>query len=129
MSAQVERAVEIPAPPAEVWEAMVDPGRLGSWLGGLIAFSPKPGEEIRFEEGSDVRCGALTQVVSGEVLEFWWATPGETEGSLVRISLEETETGTLVLVTELPMMVADIDIEPEQTSPVGFRPQALAKVG
>jgi len=39
----VEREVELPSPPAEVWQAVIDPVRLGDWLGGDLDVTLRPG--------------------------------------------------------------------------------------
>ena len=39
----IEREVQLPNPPVEVWEAVIDPARLGEWLGGELDVSLRPG--------------------------------------------------------------------------------------
>ena len=50
----VEREVQLPSPPAEVWQAVIDPVRLGDWLGGDLDVSLRPGGRGAFRSPDGV---------------------------------------------------------------------------
>ena len=71
MSREVRAAVELPAPPDEVWDVVMDPGRLEDWVtthAGLEGDAP-----ARLEQGSVFRqrlkVGGAPFTVTWEVVE------------------------------------------------------------
>lgn len=107
----VERELLVPGEPEEAWSAVVDPERLGSWLGGEVEMDPAPGGEfrIRFDRGEE-RTGFVELLDEEERrFAFWWHAGDDDVATRVEISLEETEDGTLVRVVETnPMATLDL---------------------
>jgi uncharacterized protein YndB with AHSA1/START domain len=99
---EVEREIELPAPPDEVWESVAD----AEWLGGEAEIDLVPGGDLRIGD----RVGWVEEVEPGERLSFWWRLPDEEVATRVEISLTETEEGgTLVRVVETnPLATLDV---------------------
>jgi len=98
----VEREIELPAPPEEAWESVVD----AEWLGGDAEIDLVPGGDLRIGE----REGWVEEVEPGERFSFWWRLPDEQVATRVEISLTETEEGgTLIRVVETsPLATLDL---------------------
>ncbi len=78
MSCNIERTVELPAPPDEVWDAL---------------------PELFEDDGQRVR--VLDECDAPHRLSFWWtATEGDEPPSYVEIDLAVSAVGTLVHVRE-----------------------------
>lgn len=92
---QIERSVEVPATPGEVWERLVDGDLSEEWMG--VRLEPRPGGDV-IAPGRDM-IGTVEEVSPGESITWSWR---EVEGdpSQVSIALEPVEGGTLVTVTE-----------------------------
>ena len=107
MADVVERSVEVGAPASEVWDAIVDPERLGQWLNVEVDMDVRPGGAARFVTPDGRRLGVVEEVVPEERLVFcWWPSPGFGRTSRVEIDLTEAETGTAVHVVETFLSVA-----------------------
>lgn len=107
MADMVERCVEVAAPAADVWEAVVDPERLSEWLNVDVEMDVRPGGAARFVTPDGRRLGVVEQVVPEQRLAFyWWPSPGFGRTSRVEIDLAETERGTTVHVMETFLSVA-----------------------
>jgi uncharacterized protein YndB with AHSA1/START domain len=104
----VERCVQVDAAPSEVWEAVVDPDRLGEWLNVDVEMDTQPGGAARFVRPDGTRLlGVVEEVVPERRLSFcWWPSPGFGRTSRVEISLEEGDAGTEVRVVETFLSVA-----------------------
>ena len=99
MEHTVDRELELPHSPEEVWEALREP----DWLGGGAAIEPWPAGEVRAGE----RSGFVEEADEPRRLTFWWSEPGE-EASRVEIELEEIEDGTRLRLRESrPLAVLD----------------------
>ena len=77
----VERTIDLPAPPDEVWEILIDPDQAAEWLG----------DDADFER-------VVEEVDAPHRLAYRWDT-GSGE-STVEITLEELPDGTRVTVVE-----------------------------
>jgi uncharacterized protein YndB with AHSA1/START domain len=99
---EVEREIELPAPPDEAWESVTD----AEWLGGEAEIDLVPGGDLRIGE----REGWVEEVEPGERLSFWWRLPEEQVATRVEITLTETEEGgTLIRVVETsPLAMLDV---------------------
>lgn len=98
----VERRID--APPAAVFEYLIDPSLLAAWLGAACTLDPTPGG--RFEMLSPngmTAAGEVAAVLPDEKVSFTWGWtghPGLPPGStLVEIELIPDEGGTLVRLT------------------------------
>ncbi len=96
---EVTREIELPSPPAEVWEALTDPRRLEEWFATEVELEPEPGGRgiFRWADGEERRA-VVEEVVPERRFAFVW---GDDE-SRVAIELEPIEIGTRVTVTEAP---------------------------
>jgi uncharacterized protein YndB with AHSA1/START domain len=107
MPEQVEREVEVPAPPDEVWPALTDPERLGDWFDADVDLEVRPGGagSFRFADG-EVRRAMVREVDENERLSFvWWplSPAGVGPTTTVTITLEPTGTGSRVRLVESTM--------------------------
>jgi uncharacterized protein YndB with AHSA1/START domain len=91
----VERELELPAPPAVVWEEL--PGILGD----EVELAAEPGGLLHTSDADGERVGVVHEAVPGERLAFRWISAGgEDAPSEVEITLEPTATGTIVHLRE-----------------------------
>lgn len=103
----MEREVELPAPPGEVWPALTEPERLGDWLDADVELDVRPGGagSFRFPDG-EVRRALVRHVEDGERLSFvWWTLSPDGIGpaSAVTITIEPAGAGSRVRLVETPM--------------------------
>jgi uncharacterized protein YndB with AHSA1/START domain len=105
---RVERQALLEAPPAEVWNALTEPGRLAGWLAERAEIDLRPGGELwlRLLDGTERR-GFVEAADAPARLVLWWreaAAEGEdaegAELTRVEIILLEAEEGTLLRVIE-----------------------------
>ena len=105
---QIERELVLPAPPQQVWEAILSPGFLADDL-DLDLF---PGGEARFDD----RIGWVEDAVEPAAdpdgagrLVFWWNADGE-PASRVELTLEpwDEDTTRLRVVESRPLEVLDV---------------------
>jgi uncharacterized protein YndB with AHSA1/START domain len=97
----VRRSVLIPAEPADVWDALVDPSRLEEWFADEV-----DAEEIvtaaevvfRWDDGSR-RVGVVEEVDAPRRLAFRWSEAGGPETAVV-FELADEDAGTRVTVVE-----------------------------
>ena len=103
----VDRELVLSVLPAQVWAALVDPARLGAWLGADVEIDLRPGgaASFRFDDG-EVRRGLVQQVDEGRSLSFtWWTLGGTAVGrpTTVTMTLEGYgEVGTRLRIREQP---------------------------
>ncbi|HET9105275.1 MAG TPA: SRPBCC domain-containing protein [Solirubrobacteraceae bacterium] len=115
MTEQIERQLDLPAPPAEVWPYLLEPARLQEWLADEVALELAPGGEASFRVGDERRSGWVQEIVSpadgaSEArLVFWWNADGE-PASRVTVTLTETaEHHTRVRIVETrPLEILDL---------------------
>ena len=96
---EVVREVVFDAPPDEVWEALTDPERLEEWFANDVEFDLDRGGVFRWEDG-EVRHAIVEEVEPERRLALRWWDPSAPEESEVTFTLDETEEGTKLVVTE-----------------------------
>ncbi|HKW92245.1 MAG TPA: SRPBCC domain-containing protein, partial [Methylomirabilota bacterium] len=105
----VEREVMVPAPPAEVWPALIDSDEVSAWFGAEAEIDARPGGRgvFRWSDGTE-RPVLVEEVEPGRRLAFRWlpfqrTADGEVvslPATRVEITLDEVAGGTLVRVVE-----------------------------
>ena len=94
---QVEREIELDAPPEEVWEALTEPERLEEWFANDVEFDAERGGTFRWDDG-EVRHAVVEESEPERRLALrWW---GGGEESEVTFTLVAIPTGTRLVVTE-----------------------------
>ncbi len=96
---EVVREVVFDAPPDEVWEALTDPERLEEWFANDVDFDLDRGGVFRWEDG-EVRHAVVEEIEPERRLAIRWWDPSSPEESQVTFTLDETEEGTRLVVTE-----------------------------
>ncbi len=115
MTDLIEREVEFPASPTEVWQALTDPAWLQAWLADEVELELWPGGDARFAIAGRVREGWVEEVTAPTDdgrrpgrLAFWWAQDDE-PASRVELALSATADGTRLRVVETrPLHVLDL---------------------
>ena len=93
----VEREIELPAPPIEVWES------LPSLLGDDVELATEPGGRLHASGPEGERVGVVEEVAAPHHLSFWWMpVDGEDAPSRVELELHRIVGGTLLRVRETP---------------------------
>jgi uncharacterized protein YndB with AHSA1/START domain len=113
----IERELELPYHPQELWQAFTRKDWLESWLAEVVDVELRPGGDARFVVGGESREGWVEEVLPPESgdrdirtgrLTFWWQAEGESP-SRVCIELTGTEGGTLIRVVEArPLDLLDL---------------------
>jgi uncharacterized protein YndB with AHSA1/START domain len=93
---KVEREIEVPETPDEVWEALTEPQRLEEWFASEVELDARPGGEGVFRWGDgDERHAVVRELEEAERLILDWD-----DGGSVAIELEPLVDGTRVHVIE-----------------------------
>ncbi len=122
----IERELDLPASPAEVWESLTDPDLLAQWLADEVTLELRPGGEASFRVGDELRSGWVEEIVAPVQAEpvqaepdqaerdrarltFWWAPDGE-PASRVQLTLIalNTDTTRLRIVESRPLEILDL---------------------
>jgi uncharacterized protein YndB with AHSA1/START domain len=92
---EIERSVDVPADPDEVWERIVDGDLAEEWMG--VRVEPRRGGKVMVPDRDVI--GTVEEVVPGESITWSWR---EIDGdpSQVTIDLTPTEEGTRVTIVE-----------------------------
>jgi uncharacterized protein YndB with AHSA1/START domain len=92
---EIERSVEIPADPDEVWKRIVDGDLAEEWMG--VRIEPRRGGAVTVPDREVI--GTVEEVAPGESITWSWR---ELDGdpSQVTIDLTPTEEGTRVTIVE-----------------------------
>jgi uncharacterized protein YndB with AHSA1/START domain len=91
----VEREIELPASPAEVWET------LPSLLGDEVELAVEPGGRLHATGPDGERIGVVEEVAAPSRLSFWWVpVDGDDAPSMVELELDRIVGGTLLRVRE-----------------------------
>jgi uncharacterized protein YndB with AHSA1/START domain len=95
----VEREVQLPNPPGEVWEAVIDPARLGEWLGGELEVTVRPGARGSFRSPERISRRVLVFAVDeGHELSFrWWPETDAGAASTVTITVDDGGNGESIV--------------------------------
>jgi uncharacterized protein YndB with AHSA1/START domain len=97
----VRRAITLPVPRERAWRAVTE--ELDSWLADEVELEPHEGGvvTVRWNDGSE-RTGVVEEVAEERRLSFRWGD-GESEESLVELTLDDVDEGTRVTVLEAPV--------------------------
>ncbi len=92
---QIERGLEVPATPEEVWERIVDGDLAEEWLG--VRVEPRRGGDVVAPDRDMI--GTVEEITPGESITWSWR---ERDGdpSQVTIDLEPVDDGTRVTIVE-----------------------------
>jgi uncharacterized protein YndB with AHSA1/START domain len=93
---EIEREIELEAPPAEVWPALTEAERLADWFANEVELDARPGGVgvFRWSNGEERRV-VVEDVEPERRLELRWEDDGRVE-----LTLEEVDGGTRLLVRE-----------------------------
>ncbi len=98
---RVERSVVLPAPPGDVWPALVDGNRLASWFGGRVELDGRPGGRVLLADEDGERWGTVEAFDPGRALVLrLWRQAGTLAGTRLEFILEAAEDGTRLTVVE-----------------------------
>lgn len=92
---EIERSIEVPASPDDVWEKIVEGDLAEEWMG--VRLEPKPGGTVDVPDRDVI--GTVEEVIPGESITWSWR---EVDGdpSQVTIDIRPTRDGSEVKVTE-----------------------------
>lgn len=104
----VERSITVDASPEDVWEHVVDGTVASDWMGSPLTIEPRPGGRVDFAPDDTPYIGSVEEIEPGHSITWSWRHP-DRDPSQVTITIEPTEDGTVVTVTEtlLPFTVTD----------------------
>jgi uncharacterized protein YndB with AHSA1/START domain len=120
MTDRIERELELPASPSEVWLALTDPVWLAGWLADEVSLELVPGGEARFRIGDQLRSGWVEEISppgvgGGETdgragrLAFWWAHDDEPASRVELVLIPTAGGATLLRVVESrPLEILDL---------------------
>jgi uncharacterized protein YndB with AHSA1/START domain len=95
----VEREIKLPNSPEVVWQAVIDPARLGEWLGGELEVTVRAGARgsFRSPEGTSRRV-LVFAVDEGHELSFrWWPETDAGAASTVTITVDDGGNGESIV--------------------------------
>lgn len=121
-SVRVEREITLPAPPAEVWEAIVDGDLLGAWLGGGrdldVDLDVEPGATGMVVEVDEPARHVRVETVDPQrrVRFHWWPEDGSGPLTEVDLGLTEVDGGTRLRVIETLVAPAPFGTAPLDAS-------------
>lgn len=92
---QIERKVELPATPAEVWERIVEGDLAEEWMG--VRVEPRRGGSVSVPDRDVI--GTVEEVRAGESITWSWRE-ADGDPSQVTIDIEPVEEGSRVTITE-----------------------------
>jgi uncharacterized protein YndB with AHSA1/START domain len=91
----VEREIELPASPDDVWKA------LPSLLGDEVELTAEPGGRLRVRGPEGERVGVVEEADAPRRLAFWWVpAQGDDAPSRVELELDTVAVGTMLRVRE-----------------------------
>lgn len=92
---EIERSIEVPASPDEVWERVVDGDLSEEWMG--VRLDPRPGGTVEIPDRDMI--GTVEEVTPGESITWSWRDV-DGDPSQVTVAIEPTQKGTRVTVVE-----------------------------
>lgn len=92
---QIERSVDLPAQPDQVWEKIVDGDLAEEWMG--IRIDPRPGGDVTVPGREMI--GTVEEVDPGKSIAWSWREL-DGEPSQVTIEIVPIEHGTRISITE-----------------------------
>lgn len=92
---EIQRSVEVPAHPDQVWEKIIDGDLAEEWMG--VRIEPRPGGDVSVP-GRDL-IGTVEEVDARRSITWSWRE-ADGEPSQVTISLEPSDVGTKVMIVE-----------------------------
>jgi uncharacterized protein YndB with AHSA1/START domain len=105
----VERTVDLPAPPEEVWEAVTDAEQLSRWFADDVELDARPGGRGRFVDGDEARRARVDEVEPARRLAFrWWPEDGDGPVTRVELVLEPCPEGTRLVIVETPVVAGAV---------------------
>ena len=113
MTDLIERDLELPADPTQVWRAITDPAWLAAWLAEEVSLELWPGGQASFVVEGEPRDGWVEEARAPRDghpgrLTFWWQG-GDGAASRVSLELVPTDDGTRLRVVEArPLEVLDL---------------------
>ena len=116
----VERTVDLPAPPAEVWDVLTDRSTLAHWVGAeSVEIELEPGGRAHFALPDGSARDAVIQVVEpGRRLRWrWWPSEDPADASTVDLHIEPLHDGSRLTATEVAFASAADDAP---ARPMGF---------
>ena len=104
---EVERQIEIDAPPEEVWEKVVDGDVSEEWLG--VTVEPRVGGAVQVPDKEII--GTVEEIIPGKTITWSWR---EIDGdpSQVTIHVAPSGEGSKVTVTERLLDYQITGVEP-----------------
>lgn len=101
-AAAVHRAVVLPIPREQAWQAVTDADQLACWLADDVELDPREGGAARFawDDGS-TRVGVVDEIAEQRRIAFRWSPAEGDDESLVELTLDDVEGGTRVSVVEV----------------------------
>jgi uncharacterized protein YndB with AHSA1/START domain len=100
LNREVTREVVVDASLEDVWRLVTDEAELATWMADAVRLDPRPGGEVRFTEGEDVRVGRVTEVDEARRLQLVWWPEGGGPASEVTLTVERVAEGTRLVVAE-----------------------------
>ena len=126
----VQREVVLPVPPEEAWDALVKPSELEAWLADAVDSDGDldAGSSAVFTlADGDVRHVVVEDVEEPRRVAWRWSTDGDDESTLVELTLEEIEGGSILRVVESGFEALSVEARTlRQASAVGWGPRMLA---
>lgn len=92
---EIERSIEIDAPPEEVWERIVDGELAEEWLG--VEIVPRPGGPVTVPDEDMI--GTVEEIEAGRSITWSWRHR-DGDPSQVAITIEPNGDGSRVTVIE-----------------------------
>ncbi len=116
----VSRTVTLPSPAARVWRALVEPARLGGWLGAAVTLEPRVGGPVALSDHEGERRGTVEALEAGRRLTLrLWAPPrpgGALVGSRIEFLLDDLGSSTRLTVTEHRLGTGPLAGEPKMVT-------------
>ena len=104
---EIDRSIELPASPDEVWEKIVDGDLAEEWMG--VRVEPRRGGRVQVPDKDII--GTVEEVEWGRSITWSWREP-DGDPSQVTIEVEPTEAGSLVTIRERLLEYRIIDVPP-----------------